>query len=97
MSKMKMWFFKHMELCFWITAIVLLFFLNTERAADSFCFFRWIGINWCPGCGIGHSMHAVLNFQFYKAFQYHPLGIVAVLIIFHRMTQLVIHTKQPES
>ena len=84
---------KNIELLFWMIALVLLFFMNTE-SNYSFCFFRWIGFSWCPGCGIGHSIHSALHFQLATSLQQHPLGIVAVFVIFNRIKQLSFPLKQ---
>jgi len=94
MIRFKIWLLKHIEICFWITAILLLFFMNPDNTGDSLCFFHRIGINWCPGCGIGHSIHAALHLQFAESFQQHPLGLAAVLIIFSRIKKLSFTTKQ---
>jgi len=94
MMNLKKWLVKHIELCFWILAIVLLFFMNNDNASDSLCFFHWIGFNSCPGCGIGHSIHAALHLEFAKSIQAHPFGIAAVLIIFYRIKQLSFPPKQ---
>ena len=94
MINLKKWLLKHIELCFWITAIFLLFFMNAERNESSLCFFHWLGIDWCPGCGIGHSIHSALHLQFIQSLQQHPLGIVAVVIIFSRIKQLSFPPKQ---
>jgi len=85
---------KQLEFCFWISAIILLFFMNAQSAGESLCFFHWLGINWCPGCGLGHSIHYALHLQLSTSLQYHPIGIVAVVIIFNRIRQLIFPTKQ---
>lgn len=84
---------KHFELLFWVAALLLLFFMNMGNE-NSLCFFRWIGLGWCPGDGIGHSMQSALHFQLGKSFQQHPLGIVGVMIIFNRIKQLSFTSKQ---
>ena len=94
MINVKSWLLKHIELCFWITAIVVLFFMNAGSNESSLCFFHWLGINRCPGCGIGHSIHSALHLQFIQSLQQHPLGIVAVVIIFSRIKQLSFPLKQ---
>ncbi len=94
MMNLKQWLLKHMELCFWIAALFLLFFMNAGSAGQSLCFFHWLGITWCPGCGIGHSIHYALHLQFGASFQQHPIGIIAVGIILHRIKQLFFLPKQ---
>ncbi len=85
---------RHIELIFWIAAMLLLFFMNAEVGIDSFCFFRWLGLNWCPGCGIGHAIHSALHLQLATSFREHPLGIFAVVIIINRIIKLAFPPKQ---
>ncbi|ATL49730.1 hypothetical protein COR50_04470 [Chitinophaga caeni] len=54
----------------------------------SLCVAKWIGLPWCPGCGIGHAIHETFHGNWSQSFQYHPLGIPAVLILFYRITVL---------
>lgn len=90
----KKWLQKHLELVFWLTAICLLFFLNTSESQASLCIFRFIGFNNCPGCGLGHSIYFALHLNFMKSLQEHLLGIPAVLIILFRIKQLSFQKKQ---
>jgi len=90
----KPWLLKHTELFFWLTALVILFFMDTESNGLSFCLFKSAGLSWCPGCGIGHAIHAALHLQLGASLQYHPFGIVAVLVILYRIKQLSVPLKQ---
>jgi hypothetical protein len=83
------WARKNIELLFWLTALILLFFLDTGKPQASFCFFSWIGFNECPGCGLGHSIHYTLHLDPVNAIHHHILGIPAVIIIFIRIKQLL--------
>jgi len=80
---------QNIELLFWFAAIVLLFFLNSGDSQTSLCMFRWIGIEHCPGCGLGHSIHHALHARFAESFGEHLMGLPALIIIFHRITQLI--------
>ncbi len=90
MISLKKYLIKNLELYFWSIAIILLFFMNADSDV-SLCFFHWLGFTWCPGCGIGHAISSALHFQFSRSLQQHPLGIIAVLIIFNRIRQLIFH------
>ena len=85
--------YQHFELIFWCTAIVLLFFLNETRNDTSLCPFSALGFGRCMGCGIGHAIHYALKFEFRTSFQHHPMGILAVFVIFNRVKQLIIKNK----
>ncbi len=80
--------YTHFELIVWIIAIIVLYFLP-ETKGPSLCLFKAVGLNSCPGCGIGHSIHDALHFQFTASWNHHPMGIMAVLIIFMRINQLL--------
>lgn len=71
------------EPAIWLTALVLLFFMDTSKDSASFCLFKMAGFHSCPGCGIGHAMHDALHFDFVRSFHEHILGIPAVLIILY--------------
>nr|WP_249665457.1 DUF2752 domain-containing protein [Mucilaginibacter sp. Bleaf8] len=43
------------------------------------------GFSWCPGCGIGHALSCLLHGQVVASWQYHGLGIPALLTIFYRI------------
>ena len=59
----------------------------------SFCLFKQLGINWCPGCGIGSSISYVLHGDIIKSFQTHILGTFALLVIVYRVLQLILKLK----
>lgn len=84
--------FKHTELIFWITALILLFFLPGYKEGQSLCISTLLGLGKCPGCGIGHAIHDALHFRLTSSFQHHPMGIFAVIIIFIRIKQLITNT-----
>ncbi len=78
------------ELIFWVAAILLLFFLPENITEPSFCVFKWAGFSSCLGCGLGHAIHDTLHLQLINAFHHHPMGTLAVLIIFNRIKQLIL-------
>jgi hypothetical protein len=85
-------FFKdHLELLFWITGLVMLFFINPVSQHFSLCPLSNLGFDFCPGCGIGRSIHYAMWFNFAKSFAMHPLGIFALLIITFRIFKLIFH------
>lgn len=54
----------------------------------SFCLFKFLGIPFCPGCGLGHSISFLLHGNLYASFSAHPLGIFAVPVILFRIYKL---------
>jgi hypothetical protein len=79
-------FSKYFELVFWIAAMLCLAF--TSPVAEShftLCPLKLMGIKWCPGCGLGHSIIYLFHGDIRNSFQAHWLGIPAVIVIFHRI------------
>jgi hypothetical protein len=82
--------FKYSELIFWIVSIILLAIM--EPGTDphfSFCMFKLLGINFCPGCGLGHSISYLFQGNMRASLSSHPLGIFAVIIILLRIYKLL--------
>jgi len=68
-------------------------FLAVTPSSDvphySWCLFRIIGINFCPGCGLGHSINYLFHGDLRASFSSHPLGPFAVIIIIYRIYRLL--------
>ncbi|MBI5326407.1 MAG: DUF2752 domain-containing protein [Ignavibacteriae bacterium] len=78
------------ELFFWVIALVYLSLLNVEtHQYFSFCPFHILGLDWCPGCGLGRSISFLLHGSIYQSFQTHWLGPFAFSIILIRIYQLI--------
>ena len=86
---LKKWMRKHFELLFWVATLIILFFLPVQKSETSLCAFSLLGFGKCPGCGIGHAIHYALRLDLPASFHYHPMGILAVMIIFRRIKQLI--------
>ncbi|MEO8962248.1 MAG: DUF2752 domain-containing protein [Ginsengibacter sp.] len=84
---------RYMELMAWLVALVLLSFMNTTGTHYSLCIFKLIGIEICPGCGIGHSINYLLHGDIQKSFYTHPLGMFAIPVILYRIFQLSLFYK----
>jgi hypothetical protein len=82
-------FRKYLELTAWTGGLVLLAFMDPGTDAHySFCFFKFIGIKYCPGCGLGHSISYLFHGNLSASFDAHPLGLFAVLVILARIYKL---------
>lgn len=78
----------NLELCCWVTGLFLLASMNIEESHFSFCIFSWLGFTHCPGCGLGHAIHYILQGHLNASLVAHPLGIPALLILLHRVVML---------
>ena len=80
---------RYFELTFWIIALTLLAFMQPGNTSHySFCFFKLAGINFCPGCGLGHSIGYLFHGNISASFASHPLGPFALIIILQRIYNL---------
>jgi len=81
-----------LELIFWIAAITFLAIAkpaaHPEDIHFTFCPLANLGMDWCPGCGLGRAMTQVLHGNVRESFNYHWLGLPAVLIIGYRIVTL---------
>lgn len=63
--------------------------MNTEGAHFTLCPIKNLGFNFCPGCGIGHSIHYAMTLNIRESFLHHPLGFFALLILLSRIFKLI--------
>jgi hypothetical protein len=83
-------FKKYFELVFWIMSLALLAFISPATDPHySICVLKLIGINFCPGCGLGHSISYLFHGDLQTSLSAHPLGVVAVIIILSRIYKLL--------
>lgn len=76
------------ELVFWILALLLLATASLNEHHFTMCPLANLGLDWCPGCGLGRSITAIFNGDLTRSMQYHWFGIPAVLIILYRLYEL---------
>ena len=88
---MKFWAQIPLELLFWMTALVMLGAAASTAGNDHFtlCPLANLGFSWCPGCGIGRAIGALLHGHFMESFKYHWFGLPALLIICYRIYTLM--------
>jgi len=80
-----------LELIFWGSALAFIFFTTGHgvEAHLTLCPLANLGIDWCPGCGLGHSIGHVFRGEINASFSTHPFGIIALGIILHRIFTLL--------
>ena len=80
---------RHSELGFWVAALIIL--ASTDPSHPpllDLCIFKWAGFV-CPGCGLGHGIAHLLDFDFLAAVDAHPLAPFAVVAMVRRVWQLL--------
>ncbi|MEO9147683.1 MAG: DUF2752 domain-containing protein [Ginsengibacter sp.] len=86
---MSLLFRRYFELAAWVSGLILLALMSPGTDTHySFCFFKFIGIQFCPGCGLGHSISYLFHGNIRASFAAHPLGIFALIIISFRIFRL---------
>jgi len=78
------------EALFWLVAMLYLTFINPYAPKHlDFCLFSLLGIENCPGCGLGKSISMLFHGDFVASFNAHPLGIPAIILILKRIYKLI--------
>ncbi|MEG8946246.1 DUF2752 domain-containing protein [Rosettibacter firmus] len=77
----------------WIMGFIFLMLINPyAEQTFTLCPLNNMGITYCPGCGLGRSISFIFHFDFSNSFKSHPLGLIALIIILHRIIMLVMKT-----
>ena len=83
-------FRKYFELTFLLGGLLALAICNPTAATPfSLCPLKAMGITWCPGCGLGHSISFLFHGDVVSSLHAHWFGIPSVCIILYRITILV--------
>ena len=78
------------EALFWSIGLVYLLSINPYQTSHvTLCPYKNLGIEFCPGCGLGRSISFFYHGDFLHSLQAHPLGIIAFVIILVRIVHLV--------
>lgn len=88
MTALKKW---PLELMFWIGALVGLFYATPDNQHFALCPLHQAGFDFCPGCGIGRSIHYMMRGDIQASFSSHYLGPIALLIVLGRVFTLTRH------
>ena len=80
-----------LELLFWISALLILWGMDPQGSHFSLCPLYQLGLDWCPGCGLGRSISHLMKADFTAAWEQHPLAAFALTIILYRIFELIKH------
>ncbi|MFT5142795.1 MAG: hypothetical protein ACI80V_000447 [Rhodothermales bacterium] len=84
----------HIEAFVWIAGLIAVGVADpTAGGLLSVCPFHWvgaaIGLEFCPGCGLGHAVGFLARGELMASLAAHPFGIPAVLVLSHHITRLI--------
>jgi len=88
MRKVMPWSRWPIELAFWISALVLLYFSNPGTHHHTLCPIGALGFDWCPGCGLGRSIALLLQGDVAASVQMHILGGPVLAVLLYRIYTL---------
>lgn len=83
-------YIKHIniELLVWPLGLTALYLMDPHGGGPGLCPLKWLGISWCPGCGLGHAIHYLLHGNWRASWRSHPLGFFAFGVLIFRSLQL---------
>jgi Protein of unknown function (DUF2752) len=77
------------EAIIWIFSLLILAFIHVDNSSHfTICPFKNLGIDFCPGCGLGKSIHYLLHFDIDNSLNSHPLGVFAFAVLIKRIFEL---------
>jgi hypothetical protein len=80
----------NLEAIVWLGGLLALALMNPDNAQHySLCIFKNLGLSFCPGCGLGHSISYFLHGDLVHSLQAHPLGVIATIILVSRSISLL--------
>ncbi|MES2417623.1 MAG: DUF2752 domain-containing protein [Bacteroidota bacterium] len=85
------------ELIFWILALILLASSDPQAHHFSLCPLANLGVDWCPGCGLGRSIAALFHGDVKGSLAQHWFGIPALSILIFRIYQLSVRLIKREN
>lgn len=79
-----------LEAIFWLLILLAPVFIDVSTEQHfTLCLFKNIGWDFCPGCGIGRAMAYLYRADLSSSLMSHPFAIPVVLILGHRVFQLI--------
>jgi hypothetical protein len=81
-------FFLHFEWLALGAFLIVPAFIDPEVHTVSYCLFQNIGIEFCPGCGLGRSVAYIYRANLTASFQMHPAGLLMVMVLVSRIIQI---------
>lgn len=79
---------KHSEWVIFSLGLILLALMSPDNTDASLCLFEWLGVEFCPGDGLGHSISYTFRGNIRAALDAHLAGPAAVLIITLRIVSI---------
>jgi hypothetical protein len=89
-TNFKKLFNQHFEWAAFTVGLLLLGLMNPYvDQGTSWCLFEWMGISFCPGEGLGHSIAFIFRGDLNNAMQANMIGPFALAILLSRIGYLI--------
>ncbi len=76
----------NLEALIWTAGLLFLAFMQFGSGNHfTVCPIKNLGFDFCPGCGLGYSIHYLFHLDIKSSFAAHPLGIIALPLLLHRI------------
>lgn len=90
-ATLKYYFNNYFEIAAFSAGLLLLVFMDPAAAnGPSFCLFEQLGITFCPGDGLGHSIAYTFEGEIGNALESNLLGPAAIVVIVSRIVSLIL-------
>ncbi|MFN3872035.1 MAG: DUF2752 domain-containing protein [Ignavibacterium sp.] len=74
----------------WLISLIYLATISNQSEQHfTICPLSNLGFEYCPGCGLGRSISMILQGDIIQSFDFHWLGVPALIIILFRIFQLI--------
>lgn len=88
-TKIKNLFVTHFEWTAFSLGLLAMALLDPATKGSSWCLFEQVGITFCPGEGLGHSIAYLFRGQFDNAIQANAAGPLALFVLSGRIIFLI--------
>lgn len=78
----------HIEWIAFFLGLLLMASMNPYETGETFCLLERLGVSFCPGKGLGHSIAFLFRGEFTQALQANMLGPAAVIILTFRIMSI---------
>lgn len=86
----RLWKIVGFEASVWLLGLFYLALIYSPSETHfTICPLANLGLDFCPGCGLGHSISYLFRGDFTSSFHSHPLGIFALIIIAFRIITII--------
>jgi hypothetical protein len=88
LKRFLLFFFNSLEAFIWLIALIVLATASITGTHFTLCPLNNAGFQYCPGCGLGHSITMIFHGQFIESLHMHPFGFPAIGLLSWRIVSV---------